>query len=124
MSDQHAAGGGDHGHVGHVVPLWLLAAVAVALMFFTFITVAVTKVDFGSQMNFGIAMIIALVKSVLVATYFMHLKWDKPFNTVIFLISISLVVLFITFIILDSGQYQEILIPGYAPAIEQAATTP
>ena len=102
----------------HVVPLWMLAAVFGALIVFTILTVAVTYVDLGS-MNVWVALIIAAVKAVLVAEIFMHLRWDRPFNGVVFLIAIVTVFLFITIVFLDTTEYQPTVDTGPAPGLQQ-----
>ena len=112
---------GQH-HVGHVVPMSILIGVAASLMVLTVITVTVTTWDFGGRINLVVAMSIAVVKGSLVALYFMHLKWDKPFNGVIFVTSLALLGLFLGLAILDTVTYEPERIPGYAPEIEQAQT--
>ena len=107
-----------HAAVGHVVPLRTLVAVLMALLALTVITVAVTYVDLG-PLNIVIALVIALVKATLVLLYFMHLRWDRPFNAVVLITSLALVVLFIMFALIDSNAYQPDLIPGYAPQLQQ-----
>ena len=96
--DEHEA------HV-HVVPPWLLLAVFAALIFLTFVTVAVTWVDFGRTANVWIAITIAAVKAALVALYFMHLRWDSPFNGLILCASLFFVALFIGIVVLDTKEY-------------------
>jgi len=93
-----------HGHV-HVMPPWLLITVFVALLFLTFITVAVTRVDLG-PLNIWVAMGVATAKATLVALYFMHLKYDNRFNLLVFLTSFLFVGLFISITMLDTRQYQ------------------
>ena len=107
----------EHG-VGHVVPLKLLVGVLFVLLVLTVLTVAVTKVDLGN-LNLVIAMAIAAVKGSLVLLYFMHLRWDRPFNAVVFVSSLVLVALFIILALLDTSQYQPDLIPGYAPGMNR-----
>src|SRR3954469_631476 len=81
QSGGHAHGHGDH-HV-HVVPPWLLIAVFVGLLILTGITVGVTIFDFGRTVNVWIALAVAVAKATLVALFFMHLRWDSPFNSVV-----------------------------------------
>jgi len=94
-----------HPLVGHVVPLWLLAAVGATLILFTWLTVAVTYVDLG-RLNLWVAMGIACIKAFLVALYFMHLRWDRKINGFLFLSAIGFVTLFIGFALMDSLTYQ------------------
>lgn len=112
----HAAnhGSAEHDAPGHVVPLRLLVGVLSALLVLTFVTVAVTWVDLG-RLNLVIAMVIATVKASLVLLYFMHLRWDRPFNAIVFISSLVLVMLFVILSLMDSLAYKEDLIPGYAP---------
>jgi cytochrome c oxidase subunit 4 len=76
------------------------------LLVLTLVTVLATKVDFGANINLGIAMFIAVVKATLVILFFMHLKYDKLFHTVIFLSAILAAALFVGFTLMDTGQYQ------------------
>ena len=72
---------------------------------FTFITVAVTWFDLG-ELNLWIAMGIATVKAMLVMLYFMHLRYDSPFNAFIFATGLAFVWLFLAFVMVDKVQYQ------------------
>jgi cytochrome c oxidase subunit 4 len=105
----HAHHGGDY-HV-HVVPPWLLIAVFVALLILTGITVGVTVFDFGRTINVWIALAVAVAKATLVALFFMHLRWDSPFNGVILVTALFFVALFIGTVILDSKEYQINMLP-------------
>lgn len=107
--------------VGHLVGLPILAATAIALLILTAVTVYTAKyVDLG-PLNLWIAMIIACVKGSLVCLYFMHLRWDRPFNIVAFVGCLAFVALFISLALTDTVSYQADLIPPsaqeYAPAI-------
>ena len=97
---------GHHDEIAHVTPVRLLLLIWGALMVLTVITVAVTMVDLGSQVNLVIAMAIATIKAGLVVTYFMHLRWDRPFHTLIFLGSLLFVSLFISMTLLDKAEYE------------------
>ena len=108
--------GGGHPQVGHIVPIWLLMTVGISLMVLTGVTVWVRAIDLGS-LNLFVAMIIATIKAALVVLFFMHLKWDRPFNAVVLIASLLFVSLFISFALMDRGAYQRDLIPDYAPAI-------
>jgi len=113
---QHSANGspesgneqrdGHHDEIAHVTPKKLLLGVWGALMILTIVTVAVTLIDFGAQTNLIIAMAIATIKAGLVVTYFMHLRWDRPFHTLIFLGSLLFVSLFISMTLLDKSEYE------------------
>jgi cytochrome c oxidase subunit 4 len=101
-----------------VVPLWLLLVVWGALVALTVVTVAATRVDLGA-FNIWLALAIATVKGSLVALYFMHLRWDRPFNAIVFVGSLAFVALFIGLALMDTLEYQPELIPGHAPAMER-----
>ena len=115
MSD-HSEHGHGHGHdhhdehhgLGHVASKKVLFGTWGSLMVLTVVTVAASKVDLGSaEINLAVAMLIATVKATLVCVFFMHLKYDKRFHTVVFLSAILLATLFVTFTLMDSGQYQQ-----------------
>ena len=106
-----------HPRVGHVVPLPVLFAVLGTLLVMTFVTVAVSWFDFG-RFNLWIALGIAVFKASLVLLFFMHLKYDKPFNAIVIIVSMVLVVLFIAIALTDTAQYEPEQIPGYAPSIK------
>jgi cytochrome c oxidase subunit 4 len=74
----------------------LYALVLAALLILTAITVAASRINFGSNMtNVIIAIGIASVKGSLVALFFMHLRWDKPMNAIIFCSSLFFLGLFL-----------------------------
>ena len=59
----------------HVVSVKLYIAIFLTLMVFTFVTVWVSTINFGF-MNDVVAMTIAVIKMLLVALFFMHLKYQ------------------------------------------------
>ncbi len=106
-ADGHAHGAAAHGdEIAHVMPVRMLIGVWAALMILTVITVAVTSVDLGSRVNLIVAMAIATIKAGLVVTYFMHLRWDRPFNILVFLGSLLFVSLFISMTLFDKSEYE------------------
>ena len=96
----------------------VLLGTFVALLILTVITVAVAHVDLGS-LNLLVAMAIASVKASVVVLFFMHLLYDRPFHGVMVIAALLAVVLFITFVLLDSKQYQPEMIAGHAPALQR-----
>ena len=60
---------------------------------------------------------IATAKAVLVGLYYMHLRWDKPFNAFVFLGAFFLLALFVGIAMMDTQAYQPNLIPGYSPGM-------
>jgi cytochrome c oxidase subunit IV len=103
----HGRSADHHGdEIAHVMPVRLLIGVWAALMVLTVVTVTVTSIDLGSRFNLIIAMAIATLKAGLVVTYFMHLRWDRPFHTLIFLGSLLFVSLFISMTLFDKSEYE------------------
>jgi cytochrome c oxidase subunit 4 len=107
--------GGSHG-VGHVAPLRALIGTGLALLVLTWITVAVSKVHLG-EANIYVALGIAVIKGTLVALFFMHLRWDRPFNGIILVTSLVFVALFLAFTMADTREYRGRLDPGDAKAV-------
>ena len=110
QSTEHGHKAGEHHGVGHIVSPKILIATAVALLILTALTVAAANVSFEAlempELHIIVALGIALVKAALVCLFFMHLRWDRPFNGFLLITSMALVVLFITFAMTDSNQYQ------------------
>lgn len=78
MSSHSHAHAGSHGHhdgPGHVLDRSVYNRVFVTLIVLTVITVAVSRVDFG-VLNIVVAMVIASIKALTVALFFMHLKFE------------------------------------------------
>ncbi|HBS28335.1 MAG TPA: hypothetical protein DEB06_02540 [Phycisphaerales bacterium] len=100
-----------HEHHAHVTPFWPMLWVFVVLLVLTALTVWTsnihgfwignTHIEFGATPHIIMALIIATVKAVLVAAYFMHLKYDRPMNTVVVGATIFGVVLFIGLTLAD-----------------------
>lgn len=124
MTDSHAnasnASHGSHaagyGPVGHVVSPGILAATAVALLLLTWLTVqvAVMRLPIGA-LAVWIAMGIATLKAALVCMYFMHLRWDRPFNVIVLLGTLFFVFLFIGLALMDTVAYHHEIIQEEAP---------
>jgi cytochrome c oxidase subunit 4 len=102
--------------MGHVVPFKVLAAVWLTLLLLTVITVAVAGVDLG-RFNLEIALAIATIKASLVLLYFMHMRYDRPMNAIVFIAALLFVMLFVSIALIDTQAYAPDLIPGYAPAL-------
>jgi cytochrome c oxidase subunit 4 len=95
-----------HPPVGHAVPFGVLVTVLLSLLVLTFLTVVATWFDFGSW-NTWIAIGIATVKAMLVALFFMHLAYDRPFNAIVLLTTLLFVTLFLGLALLDAFSYRE-----------------
>ena len=100
------------------MPYSTLFATGLALLFLTVITVAARYIDLG-EANIYLAIGIAVVKATLVSLFFMHLRWDRPFNLMVLVGSMLFVVLMMVFCMMDVGQYQPTINKGN-PAKVQA----
>lgn len=106
MATAHHDEHDDHHGISHVASAKVLLGTGGSLLVLTIITVLATKVDFGPSINLAFAMLIAVIKATLVVLFFMHLKYDKLFHTVVFVSAILAAALFVGFTLMDSGQYQ------------------
>lgn len=80
---------------------WYIGTI-LALFFLTAITVYAATINFGSNTtNLIIAMAIATIKASLVVLFFMHLRWEKGMNAIVFLSSIFFVGIFMVFTFID-----------------------
>jgi cytochrome c oxidase subunit 4 len=104
-STEHHADEHAHG-ISHVASIKVLVGTGGTLLLLTLLTVMATRIDFGANINLAIAMFIAVVKATLVVLFFMHLKYDKIFHTVVFVSAILAASLFVGFTLMDTGQYQ------------------
>jgi len=118
MAD-HAEHHDDHeNEISHVASVKTLVGTGGTLLLLTILTVAATKIDFGANINLAIAMVIAVTKATLVILFFMHLRYDRLFHTVVFVSAICAASLFVGFTLMDSSQYQHtnIWTPSEPPA--------
>lgn len=111
----------DHGHgLAHTAAIKTLLATGGTLLVLTLVTVISSKIDFGgSTINLAIAMVIAVTKATLVVLFFMHLRYDRLFHSVIFVSAILAACLFVGFTLMDTGQYQQTNI--WNPTVPPAA---
>lgn len=103
-----------HGEHHHFIADWRMqVSVLAILLFFTFLTVAFFRLEAWAEIAFGIhlpgwvnivgAMSIATIKGILVAAFFMQLKYDKLLNTFVLLFCLLGVGLFLGFTMIDLG---------------------
>jgi caa(3)-type oxidase subunit IV len=83
----------QHAH-HYILPNWAAVAVGSTLLVLTVITVAVAHIDLG-KLNFVVAMVVATIKGLLVATIFMNLRNDRRENGVIFATSFLFLAIFL-----------------------------
>ena len=83
----------------HIVPYRTYFIVLLFLLTFTFLSIAITQIELGSFTVAG-ALILATLKSALVLTYFMHLKFDKPYIRIMvgFVLAVFIAVIVVTFL--------------------------
>ena len=62
-------------HDQHIVPLKTYLFILLALITFTLLSIAITKIDLGPLAVAG-ALFFAVLKSTLIVVYFMHLKFE------------------------------------------------
>jgi cytochrome c oxidase subunit 4 len=111
--DDHAHD--DHG-VGHVVPNRILVTTGLGLLVLTWVTVFAATIDLG-EFNIYVALAIAVLKGSLVALFFMHLRWDRPFNSIVLILSLVFVAVFLGLTMTDTAEYQRDLEKGDAKAV-------
>jgi cytochrome c oxidase subunit IV len=97
----------DDNDISHVAAAKVLLATGSTLLVLTLLTVLATKIDFGANINLAVAMVIAVTKASLVILFFMHLRYDKLFHTVVFVSAILGASLFVGFTLMDTSQYQQ-----------------
>jgi cytochrome c oxidase subunit IV len=68
---------------GHISPKSTYFAVFGALMLGTALTVVAAFIDFPAQLNFPIALAIAITKATLVVLFFMHVKYGSSLTKLI-----------------------------------------
>ena len=111
--------GAQHGHE-HVILSWqLLVGILMALFALTALTVFTAQaevwimdtwnIEIPRWVNIVGAMSIATVKALLVALFFMQLKYDKPLNGIVMLFCLFCVWLFLMFSMIDLGNRDKIL---------------
>lgn len=101
---QHASanhGNHDDGAVhAHVSSIPFYVAIFLGLLFLTGMTVGQSYVDLG-KLNIVLVILIATMKASLVVTFFMHLRWDSKFNTLIFLSTLFFIGVFFAYTMND-----------------------
>lgn len=107
MSQHH-----DHSHdshevdphdLGHILPFKVYLNVFLALLALTVITVVSAKfIDLGTTGNVIVAMLIASGKALLVALFFMHLKYENPVTWLYALFPLALLLLLLSGLFIDN----------------------
>jgi cytochrome c oxidase subunit IV len=83
----------------HVVPYRVYIIVLLGLLALTFASIGITSIEMG-KFTVTAALVFACIKTYLVLTYFMHLKYDKKYIVamVAFVFILFFVVIVITFL--------------------------
>jgi cytochrome c oxidase subunit 4 len=83
----------------HIIPYKTYFLILLALIAFTFASVEITSIELGEYTVAG-ALIFSTVKTFLVLTFFMHLKYDKLYIKlmVAFVFMVFVVTIIITFL--------------------------
>jgi len=90
-----------HSETRHITSYKTYFIVWILLMILTVITVYVSYLDFGT-LNIVIAMVVASIKAVAVALFFMHLKFEDSITWLFALFPLVLLFLLIGMTILDT----------------------
>lgn len=90
----------DHAEAHEHGSVAIYTRTLVALLILTALTVGAAYINLGSG-NIVIALSIATVKAILVALFFMHLKWEKPMDSLIAMAGFIFLGIFIGFCLLD-----------------------
>ncbi len=83
----------------HIVPYRVYVIVLIALVILTVLSILITGIELGKYTVAG-ALIFAIVKSFLVLTWFMHLKYDELYIKLMvgFVFAILVVTIVVTFL--------------------------
>lgn len=83
----------------HVVAYKTYFLILLALVAFTFASVGITSIELGEYTVAG-ALLFSTVKTFLVLTFFMHLKYDKPYIKIMvaFVFAVFVVTIIVTFL--------------------------
>ena len=106
----------EHHGPGHIISFKYPLGTFLALMVLTVVTVGVAQFDLGA-MDMPVALLVAGVKATLVCLFLMHLRWDRPINTLVLIGSIFFVVLFLIITMFDTGQSVELKDDGDSPDV-------
>ena len=89
----------NHEEKPHIVSYKTYVYVLIGLLILTFSSVGVTSIELGT-ITVVAALLFSTLKTSLVLSYFMHLKFDKPFYWIMATLIILLlgVLIFITFL--------------------------
>lgn len=84
----------------HIVPYRMYAIILLVLLVLTFSSIGITHIELGAYTVAG-ALLFAILKSYLVLTYFMHLKYDKPYIRIMVALVFAIFVVVLVLTMLD-----------------------
>ena len=84
----------------HIVSYKVIIIIWLALLVLTGVTVAVSYVNLGA-LNIWVALGIASIKSTLVISFFMHMKYERPIFKLCLLAALCVLAIFIGFTFID-----------------------
>jgi cytochrome c oxidase subunit 4 len=99
-----------HGH--HIATAQMLWAVGIGLVILTILTVVVSTLGLPSPLDILAALTIAIFKAYLVAAYFMGLKWDNKFNSILLIGALAFFILMVSITLLDT-MYRIEVVPSF-----------
>lgn len=107
MSSSHAAASHGHGQPHpageHISSMGTYLTIFSLLLILTVLTFAVSYAELPGNWSIIAALGVATVKAVLVAGWFMHLKYDTRFNLLVFLSAFWFMTVFFGFTLTDLG---------------------
>jgi cytochrome c oxidase subunit 4 len=78
----------DHGHEFSKFQIYVQIAMLLAVI--TGIEIIIVYIPFAKWIVVSTLVVLSIVKFMFVIFYFMHLRWDKPFCTILFFIGLTL----------------------------------
>jgi cytochrome c oxidase subunit IV len=90
----------------HIVGPKTYGLILLILLCLTALTTGIAFVNLGVFSPIA-AIGIAVLKATLVILFFMHLRYDRLFHSVVFVSGILAASLFVGFTLMDTGQYQQ-----------------
>jgi caa(3)-type oxidase subunit IV len=100
MTNNHDDHSNDNHSHHHILPTKVAIGIGCALLCLTMFTVWIAGIDLG-KLNFVVAMLVATVKALLVALFFMNLYYDHKENGIIFGTAFVFLAIFMVFTSMD-----------------------
>ena len=86
----HAVAHGHHDHSHDISKFQIYVQIAMLLAVITGVEIIMVYIPFAKWIIVGGLVVLSAVKFLFVIFYFMHLRWDKPFCTILFFIGLVL----------------------------------